>query len=563
MSDPRNPTVDFINQLKKIINTGQSRSIILTGNVYDLFFDGNAYVPLLDYLSSQLKSKATPNSKGIAQLTYELNSPVVARDAIDELNNSWAMLHDSKLDNRFRDASHNMTFALELLRQLTTCNRQNPNATNNLLVMIEAADMVIPEEQVARMNISDRRRVAIMHDWFSDPAFLNGGDTTLMIAESRSAVHHRIAKLPQVISVDIPLPDKAARQHFIDQFTANCELKISKPTIADETAGLSIHAIRQLLLSGDLSDQNIALQVEAYMTAQLGDGVIEFKRPSHTLEQVIGFRRIKQFMRDELIPGFLSAGDESLSGAAVGGPIGGGKTFICEAVASELGIPVITLKNIRSKWFGETDKIFERLRRLLESFHKIVIFVDEADAQFGSIEGGHETERRLTGKIQAMMSDPRLKGRVIWFLMTARIHLLSPDIRRPGRMDLIIPILDPEGEDRREFIKWTIGKIDDFDVKEELYQSFEAATRAYSAASFALLRSRVKAKRCQNITEALNIAQDMIPPDIESTRTYQTLQAQVNCTRKSLLFDSQEVDVASIRQEWREAIRELERQGVR
>ena len=191
-----------------------------------------------------------------------------------------------------------------------------------------------------------------------------------------------------------------------------------------------------------------------------------------------------------------------------------------------------------------------------------MIFVDEADAQFGSIEGGHETERRLTGKIQAMMSDPRLKGSVIWFLMTARIHLLSPDIRRPGRMDLIIPILDPEGEDRREFIEWTIGKIDDFDDQGELYKSFEAATDAYSAASFALLRSRIKAKKCRTISEILANAQDMIPPDIESTRAYQTLQAKVNCTRKSLLFDSDEVDVTSIRKEWREEIRELERQGV-
>ena len=554
--------MDFLNRLKRIINTGQSRSIILTGNVYDLFFDGQSYVPLLDYLCSKLKSSALPGRKGIAQLTYELNSPVVARDAIDELNASWAMLHDSNLQERFRDASHNMTFALELLRQLTTCNRQNPNVTNNLLVMIEAADLVIPEEQVARMNISDRRRVAIMHDWFSDPAFLNGGDTTLMIAESRSGVHHRISMLPQVIAVDIPLPNKETRQHFIDHFKADSDLQNSNPTITDATAGLSIHAIRQLLLSGDLSDQNIALQVESYMTAQLGAGVIEFKRPSHALDQVVGFRRIKEFMRDELIPGFLSAGDESLSGAAVGGPIGGGKTFICEAVASELGIPVITLKNIRSKWFGETDKIFERLRRLLESFHKIVIFVDEADAQFGSIEGGHETERRLTGKIQAMMSDPRLKGRVIWFLMTARIHRLSPDIRRPGRIDLIIPILDPEDEDRREFIDWTLGEIDSFDTKSELYESFNTATATYSAASFALLRSRIKAKKCKNLTAALAIAQDMIAPDIESTRTYQTLQAKVNCTRKSLLFDSHEIDVTTIRQGWREEIRELERQGV-
>ncbi len=56
------------------------------------------------------------------------------------------------------------------------------------------------------------------------------------------------------------------------------------------------------------------------------------------------------------------------------------------------------LKNIRSQWFGQTDVIFERLRRVLEALEKVVIFVDEADTQFGGVgEGAHETERRLTG----------------------------------------------------------------------------------------------------------------------------------------------------------------------
>ena len=51
-----------------------------------------------------------------------------------------------------------------------------------------------------------------------------------------------------------------------------------------------------------------------------------------------------------------------------------------------------------------------------------------------------------------MMSDPKMRGKVIWLLVTARIHMLSPDLRRPGRVgDLIIPTLDPEGEDREAF----------------------------------------------------------------------------------------------------------------
>lgn len=429
--------------------------------------------------------------------------------------------------------------------------------------------MLLPEEEISRMSLPDRKRVAIVQDWFSDPAFMAAGDSVVLISESRSSLHSRIAKLPHVLSVDVPLPDQEDRLNFIDWFRKQkreVESLFSGKTsasIADQTSGLSIHAIRQLLLSGDLSIENISVKVEEYMIGQLGEGVVEFQRPVHKLTDVIGFRRVKEFMKNELIPGFM---DGSIGGAAVGGPIGGGKTFICEAVASELGIPVIILKGIRSKWYGDTDAIFERLRRLLETFHKVVIFVDEADTQFGDVSGddGGGTEKRLTGKIQAMMSDVRLKGRVIWFLMTARIHRLSPDIRRPGRMDLIIPILDPEGDDKKDFVTWAFHniKVENGEIHDD--QRVCETVEGYSSATFAALRSRIKAKGCSTVEQALQIANDILQPDIEETRRYQTLQALMNCTRKSLLFDANKTqeEVKAERLKWKQELSELERNGV-
>ena len=229
------------------------------------------------------------------------------------------------------------------------------------------------------------------------------------------------------------------------------------------------------------------------------------------------------------------------------GPIGGGKTFIFEAVASELDLPVLVLKNIRSQWFGQTDVIFERLRRVLEALEKVVIFVDEADTQFGRVESSaHETERRLTGKIQAMMSDPQLRGRVMWLLMTARIHLLSPDIRRPGRVgDLIIPVLDPEGEDRRAFIRWVLkaargeGSQVDANQQEELVDLLDKQILdpEYSAAAYASLRSQIKASSPRTRDDLLAVIRDLIPAEIGLARRFQRLQALLNCTRRSLLPD--------------------------
>lgn len=569
--------MSFVKSLKKIVNSGQSRSIVLTGNVYDLFFDGTSYVPLLSFLSSQCKANPENGKKGITQVLFELNHPIeLEGSSADELKGIWKTYNDKSLDERLADSNTNATFALELMRQMAECNRKSKISKNNLLMFVEAADMLIPEEEISRMSLPDRKRVSIVQDWFSDPDFMAAGDSVVLIAESRSSIHSRISKLPQVLSVDIPLPDKDSRVQFINWFRKSkseieqlfAEKNSIHPdyrtseSIAEQTSGLSIHAIRQLLLSGDLSAKNISSKVEDYMIGQLGEGVVEFQRPAHKLSDVIGFRRVKQFMLNELIPGFM---DGSIGGAAVGGPIGGGKTFICEAVASELGIPVILLKGIRSKWYGDTDAIFERLRRLLETFHKVVIFVDEADTQFGDVSGddGGGTEKRLTGKIQAMMSDVRLKGRVIWFLMTARIHKLSPDIRRPGRMDLIIPILDPDGEDKNDFIKWAFHGIE-VETGGTYDERVLQITQGYSSATFAALRSRIKSKACTTIEDALGIAKDILQPDIEETRRYQTLQALVNCTRKSLLFDDSVAheEVVEQRFKWKQELTELEGKGI-
>ncbi|MEO1088552.1 MAG: ATP-binding protein, partial [Acidobacteriota bacterium] len=367
----------------------------------------------------------------------------------------------------------------------------------------------------------------------------------------------RIARLPQLLEVEVPSPDFTAREHFLHWFEkrhgVDVELWGDEGEVAELSAGLSIHALDQLLKGAAhggerLERDHVVAKVEEFIQSQLGEDVVEIKKPEHRLTDVIGFAELKEFLDTELIPRFQTRGPAALPGAAVAGPIGGGKTFIFEAVAAELDMVVVVLKNLRSQWFGQTDVIFERLRRVLEALAKVVIFVDEADTQFGGVGAGtHATERRLTGKIQQMMSDPKLRGKVFWLLMTARIHLLSPDIRRPGRVgDLILPVLDPEGDDRRAFLRWVLGAVTDGDLEDGHLDRLDTATPGYSSAAFAALRGQLKAQvalaeeqgRELDIDGILDVVADMIPADIGETRRYQTLQALINCTRRRLLPSS-------------------------
>lgn len=607
----KSPDYSFLGHAGRILNSGQARTLLLTGNVHDLFHRGavdddgddlGRHVPLIDFLRHHWRVARK------ILLVYELNGPIrFAHDGDRErLRDAWmawrtgvdpeqlaidAMLGGGKgeagarvalgatFDTNLKNAIGNPTVAFELLRQLCVCSRFRLDGKavldDDLLILVEAADLALPEGSVTSLSDADRRRLAICQDWFSDPGFMDADDAVVLLSESRSLINQRLARLPQILEVEIPAPDLEQRRHFITWFNRRSgkELRLwgSQRELAEMTAGLSLHALRQLLEGAihrreTLGRQEVVGRVEAFVQSQLGD-VVELEKPEHRLDDVVGFGRLKGFFDRELLPRLRRGGKSALPGAAVAGPIGSGKTFVFQAVAAELDMVVLVLKNLRSQWFGQTDVIFERLRRVLEALTKVVIFIDEADTQFGGVgPEAHATERRLTGKIQAMMSDPRLRGRVIWLLMTARIHLLSPDIRRPGRVgELIIPVLDPEGEDRRDFLRWALSPALEGEPSEADLDAVEVATASYSPAAFAALRSRLKAQVEDEgplTPERVNeIVHDLLPPDIGETRRYQTLQALLNCTRRSLLPDPG-ID-EEVRRGWRDELRRLEARGVR
>jgi len=104
------------------------------------------------------------------------------------------------------------------------------------------------------------------------------------------------------------------------------------------------------------------------------------------------------------------------------------------------------------------------------------------------------------------------------------------------------------------------GVREDNDLLEEL----ATATAGYAAAGYAALRRELAARASMGAVDAAaarTLVRDLLPAAIQRTRRYQTLQALINCTRRSLLPDP---DVSeAVRSSWREEIHRLEAEGER
>ena len=141
--------------------------------------------------------------------------------------------------------------------------------------------------------------------------------------------------------------------------------------------------------------------------------------------------------------------------------MGTGKSFLVECLAGEAGVPVVKLRNFRDKWVGSTEGNLERIFRLLRALGRCYVFVDEADQALGKRDSGGDSG--VSGRVYSMLAEEmgssESRGRVIWVLASSRPDLIEVDLKRPGRVDVKIPLLpSADAKEGFELLRFLAGK---------------------------------------------------------------------------------------------------------
>ncbi|MBN2382665.1 ATP-binding protein [bacterium] len=561
------PTPAFLETIRAYYRSRQGNQILLTGNIWDIYQhpdDADRYINLIELLTGFLRDKMIviifDITKGIQfhqesefEQFLDFYSRFGTARSTDQERRRW-------LVQQMRESMVYPLLGLSLLREFSKVVRTYRFHENNdfalfknkpFCFIIRYAETVLPPIPLDKLSETDRQKVTLVRDWFSDRDFTESSDLCLLISDTNAEINQKIKDLPHLMSETVPYPDLEERKRYIRllsrDYKEDVRMKETQTALAQMTAGLRLQGIEDVFLEAahlrnQIDREAVINKVNQVLTRQIGDH-IEILKPGHTLKDVLGNKLLKEKLKH--LKARLKSFDPLIvpSGILVSGPNGVGKTFIFVALAAESGrIPVI-LKNLRSKWFGETDAIFEKINHVLRALGNVLIMVDEADTAFGGRgEQSHETEQRLFGNVLKMMSDTDNHGKIVWILLTARPDKLEPDFKRPGRCGLHIPVFDPEGQDRTEFIDFVLkkAKIDLKDFSESERLVLEQITRNYSGADFNEMASELKALTRLSSTplapsHVLDFIQDWRPADISQKRRLQTLQAMCHCSYKSLL----------------------------
>ena len=438
------PLPDWASEIVARYESGAAGQFILHGNVADRMLLRLPDGPKLGRLNDYLLDVLLPRFQIV--LSYDPGFGLrVERGR--ELFASWPALKEiGDLPALPLPAIRVLARYLQFARNLRAVGAESMSVA----VVLRDAQLYVPVlPQTLNHELS--AIASIIRSWASDTTLAAQGQAVFLVANRLHHLHPLVAENPRAAEIEIPLPDPADLAGAMEVLAPECPKSLGGVSdfhrVATRLAGTSIAALEAFLRrrnhAGDALDDADLGELRKVLVERDAGELIDFVEPDRTLDDVIGLDGVKTRLRQDLALWKQDETEALPMGYLFCGPVGTGKTYLAECLAGEAGVPVVTLRNFRDRWVGSTEANLEKIFALLHALGRCIVFIDEADQALGrraSGSGDSGVSSRVYSMIAAEMSDTRNRGKILWVLASSRPDLIEVDLKRPGRIDVKVPI---------------------------------------------------------------------------------------------------------------------------
>ena len=419
-------------------STAQGQFIV-SGNVHDRLPLSGTLVNLARFIETELLS-------GFQVIfTFDLgNGLKVVRGA--ELLGDWSGAR--LLEKNVCQPLAAIELVSSYLRYVANLRALRQGDPPNVACLLRGADEIIPAAGSWSYELGGI--ASLLRDWASEAPFCDLPFVSILIADNLNDLHPSVALNPRAARVKVPLPTTAVLTAALGLLRRDLPAAFEAGddgAIAAALTGVAVSAVEAMCKQRAHQRRPIApadlVAIKKDLVERESSGLIEFIESKRTLADYEGQEALKTWLRQDAA--LWNAGDIKAlpKGYLICGPVGTGKTFLVECLAGEAGVPVVKLKNFRDRWVGSSEGNLEKIIGLVRALGRCMVFIDEADQALGR-RTTDSADSGLSGRIYAMiaqeMGDSSTRGRVIWILATSRPDLIEVDLKRPGRVDVKIPL---------------------------------------------------------------------------------------------------------------------------
>lgn len=444
MPSPNLPS--WATELISLYESHAANQFILHGNVSDLMPVpmGNGNDTKLGTLDDFLLEVMLPAFDVV--LSYDLGNGLRVLKG-QKVFSTWPSApQGSAMPRAPREA---VDFLTHYIRYASNLRRVKGDKTR-IAYLLKDASLALPAVQ-SGVNYDLNATALLVKGWAAETLIAEHPFATFLVSENLNDLHPLLSRDTRSANIKIPLPSPTdLQQVFQNSFSlypialGNYKERLDQP--ANQLAGATLVSIQSLLKTKEytktpIKDSDLAELKKELIEKDCQD-LIEFIEPKRTLDDLHGQDALKQWLRQDFQLWKSNELEAMPMGYLLCGPVGTGKTYMIECLAGEAGVPVVKMKNFRDKWVGSTEGNLEKIFRLLNALGRCFVFIDEADQALGkrNTEGDSGVGGRVYSMMAKEMSDATKRGRVLWILASSRPDLIEVDLKRPGRVDVKIPL---------------------------------------------------------------------------------------------------------------------------
>jgi len=437
--------VDWAKRIITEYESGATGCFLLHGNINDQFVMPLKEGPKLGRLQDFLIKILLPRFDVV--FTYDLGYGIrveKGRETFDK----WPGKDQARaLSGTALPAIRSLGQYLLYTRNLSALGEKAPKVA----VILKQSHLIVPAIPNA-LNYELNSLASVIRSWASDVSLQEHGQVAFILTDGIHNLHPLVTQNPRVSSISIPLPESQELEHALEILQPDCKKALTNfednlTLPAERLKGATISAVENLLkqrhhAKKSLRDDDLSELKKQLVEAEC-EGLIGFVEPKRDLSDYLGMPDVLEWLRNDLNLWEKGYTQALPMGYLFSGPVGTGKTFLAECLAGEAGVPVVTLKNFRDRWVGSTEANLEKIFSLLHALGKCIVFVDEADQALGrraAGSGDSGVSSRVYSMLAKEMSDTDNRGKLLWILASSRPDLIEVDLKRPGRIDVKIPI---------------------------------------------------------------------------------------------------------------------------